>query len=125
MRVPAESLLKPLVQPKSPSLLETVFRVLKSVATGSNVGGGGHVVENRPLDIGDADPSIDNVGEHLSTLSPSQSPLSSPTKDGYNFRSTNAKTIPSPGENEANIRAVRLAARMVGHISCGKQVLDK
>lgn len=113
MRVPAESLLKPLVQPKSPSLLETVFRVLKSVATGSNVGGGGHVVENRPLDIGDADPSIDNVGEHLSTLSPSQSPLSSPTKDGYNFRSTNAKTIPSPGENEANIRAVRLAARMV------------
>lgn len=111
MRVPAESLLKPLAQPKSPSLLETVFRVLKSVATGSNVNGG-YTMANRPLDFGDADPSVDNVGEHLLTLSPTQSPLSSPTKDGYNQRST-AKTIPAPGENEANIRSVRLAARMV------------
>lgn len=117
MRVPAEILLKPLAQAqaqaKSPSLLETVFRVLKSVATGSNVGGVGHMAGSRPLDVDDADPSVDNVGEHLSTLSPPHSPLSSPTKDGYNQRSPNAKAAPVPGENEANIRSVRLAARMV------------
>jgi hypothetical protein len=114
MRVPYEVLLKPLAQAKSPPLLETVFRVLKSVATGSNIGGTGHVAGSRPLDIEDADPSVDNVGEHLSTLSPPHSPLSSPTKDGYNQRSPNAKVAPAPGENEANIRSVRLAARMVG-----------
>ncbi|XP_046445727.1 ral GTPase-activating protein subunit alpha-1-like isoform X1 [Daphnia pulex] len=113
MRVPYEVLLKPLAQAKSPPLLETVFRVLKSVATGSNIGGTGHVAGSRPLDIEDADPSVDNVGEHLSTLSPPHSPLSSPTKDGYNQRSPHAKVAPAPGENEANIRSVRLAARMV------------
>ena len=113
MRVPAEILLKPLsTQAKSPSLLETVFRVLKSVATESNVGG--HVTGSRPLDIDDQYPSVDNVGGHLSTLSPPHSPLSSPIKDGYNQRSPNAKAAPAPGENEANIRTVRLAARMVG-----------
>jgi len=99
------------ISAKSASL-ETVFRVLKSVATGSNVGG--HVAGSRPLDIDDPDPSVDNVGEHLSTLSPPHSPLSSPIKDGYNQRSPNAKAAPAPGENEANIRSVRLAARMVG-----------
>jgi hypothetical protein len=44
-------------QAKSPSLLETGFRVLKSVATESNVGG--HVTGSRPLDIDDQDPSVD------------------------------------------------------------------
>ena len=112
MRVPAEILLKPLsTQAKSPSLLETVFRVLKSVATESNVGG--HMTGSRPLDIDDQDPSVDNVGEHFSTLSPPHSPLSSPIKDGYNQRSPNAKAAPAPSENEANIRSVRLADGMV------------
>jgi hypothetical protein len=44
---------------------------------------------------------IYNVGEHLSTLSPPHSPLSSPIKDGYNQRSPSAKAAPAPSENEA------------------------
>ena len=111
MRVPSKTLLKPWPQPKSPPLLETVFRVLKSVATGSNSGDNASV--NRPSEA-EADPTIDNVGENLSTLSPPQSPLSSPTKENYHQRSPNIKPpISAPGENEANIRSVRLAARMV------------
>lgn len=113
MRVPSKILLKPWPQSKSPPLLETVFRVLKSVATGSNSGGNASV--NRPSE-GEADQPIDNIGEHLSTLSPPQSPLSSPTKESYNQRSPNVKTASAPGENEANLRSVRLAARMVGFI---------
>lgn len=113
MRVPAKTLLKPWPQPKSTPLLETVFRVLKSVASGSNSNGTPSVVRSSDSDT---DIAVDNIGEHMSTLSPAQSPLSSPTKEGYNQRSPNVKTTSAPGENEANIRSVRLAARMVGRI---------
>ena len=110
MQVPSYILLKPWPQPKSPPLLETVFRVLKSVATGSNSSGQGSTIRSS-----DADPDaiVDNIGEHLTTLSPPHSPLSSPTKEAFNQRSPNFKTPPAPGESESNIRSVRLAARMV------------
>lgn len=110
MRVPAKILLKPWPQLKSPGLLEIVFRVLKAVASGSNSNSIQSVV--RPSD-NDSDSTVDNIGEHQSTLSPPQSPLSSPTKEGSHQRSPNVKTTAAPGENEANIRSVRLAARMV------------
>lgn len=65
----------------------------------------------------EADGAIDNIGENLSTLSPSQSPISSPLKsssiaEGSQQRTPNIKSSDSNTEAEANIRSVRLAAKM-------------
>lgn len=110
MRIPAKSLIQPWPDSESPPLLETVFRVLRAVATGSNSSSNSSQAHPSETDV---DPTVDNIGEHLSTLSPQPSPVSSPMKEAYNQK-FNTKTSPAPGENEANIRSVRLAARMVG-----------
>lgn len=113
MKVPVEVLLRPFPQSNSEPLLTTVFRVLKAVATGTPA----HTTISRSADGVEADPPLDNVGENLSTRSPPQSPVSSPIKsgtvEGFSQRSPNVKTTPTPGEAEANIRSVRLAAKMV------------
>ena len=113
MRIPYKILLSPWPKPESPSLIHTVFRVLKSVAIGSSgISGSNFSME------AEADGTIDNVGENLSTLSPSQSPMSSPLKssnvaEGSQQRTPNIKSSDSNTETEANIRSVRLAAKMV------------
>jgi hypothetical protein len=90
-----------------------VFGVLKSVAIGSGgISGTGFSME------AEADGPIDNISEQLSTLSPSQSPMSSPSKmsniaEGSQQRTPNIKSNDSNAETEANIRSVRLAAKMV------------
>ena len=108
MRIPAKFLLQSWPDAESPPLLKTVFRVLRAVAIGSN----SHVNISQPSEP-DADPTVDNIGEHLTTLSPQPSPVSSPTKEPFVQKSPNVKTMPAAGENEANLRSVRLAARMV------------
>ncbi len=108
MKVPPDVLLQPWPQTESSPLLTTVFRVLKAVATGTQT------PVARPVET-EVDAPIDNIGENISTRSPPQSPISSPTKsttDNYNMRSPNVKPA-TPSEAEANLRSVRLAARMV------------
>lgn len=115
MKLEPAILLQPCSQPDSPPLLTTVFRVLQAVATGS----ASVPAVGRPLDL-ETDAPVDNIGEHLSTRSPPQSPISSPSKnpsDGYNQRGATMKTTATPSEAEANLRSVRLAARMVNQ-SC-------
>ena len=70
MRLPYEILLNAWPKPESPPLIHMVFGVLKSVAIGSGgISGTGFSIE------AEADGPIDNIGEQLSTLSPSQSPM--------------------------------------------------
>lgn len=113
MRIPHEILLKPWPKSESPPLIHTVFRVLKSVAIGnSSVTASGSAME------GETDAPIDNISEHMSTLSPQQSPMASPLKstyasEGSQQRVANMRSADSNAETEANIRSVRLAAKMV------------
>ena len=113
MNIPAETLLERWPQPSSPPLLETVFQVLELVATGRSSSS----ATFRTMNI-ETDDLIDNVGEFLSTSSPQVSPLSSPAKqspyaDTNQQRPSHFKT--STNESEENVKAVRLAARIVSH----------
>jgi len=119
MNVPADLLLLPWPQADSAPLLQTVFRVLKTVATGSSQAGGASPHRTAQADTSDADSPIDNVAENLLTSSPLHSPVSSPVKNWHHMSPDNSGQQRSPsvkivtGESEANMKAVRLAAKMV------------
>ena len=112
MNIPAETLLERWPQSDAPPLLETVFQVLELVATGRS----SPSTTFRTTNL-ETDGLIDNVGEFLSTSSPQLSPLSSPVKQSpladSNQRPSHFKT--STNESEENVKAVRLAARIVSH----------
>jgi len=111
MNIPAETLLERWPDSNAPPLLETVFQVLELVATGKS----SPSATFRTMNV-ETDGLIDNVGEFLSTSSPQVSPLSSPVKpspygDSNQQRPSQFKT--STNESEENVKAVRLAARIV------------
>ena len=126
MHVPIQVLLQPWPKADGAPLLQTVLHVLKSVATGSNSQTGSFVPGPGAAgeDAADGDPecqvAVDNIGEHLLTTSPSQSPLSSPARNtsSYSAGELNQRQRLSSSRNnaeqsDANFSAVRLAARMV------------
>ena len=114
MNIPAETLLERWPDSNAPPLLETVFQVLELVATGKS----SPSATFRTMNV-ETDGLIDNVGEFLSTSSPQVSPLSSPVKpspygDSNQQRPSQFKT--STNESEENVKAVRLAARIVSQL---------
>ena len=117
MKVPADVLLQPWPQADSAPLLETVFRVLKNVANGTTSepqasSGGGY----RKADAAEpTDAPVDNVAEHVYASSPLHSPPASPMKN-WTSASSNVRSGVASAENDANLKAVRLAARMVSKI---------